>query len=155
MNDKTILHLLTGIPLFKDFSAKELKNLVSEKKYFLKFSNGQSIAEEGKIDKILYVLLKGKARVTKKSANNDTAFFHINEGAVYGMMYLLSKKKRPYICSIVSEGETMVAALTLDYIKTLDSRLQIKIKEQLMELMITRFEHLIAQHTGMMREILF
>jgi len=155
MNEKAILHCLTGIPFFTDFSAEELKNLVSEKKYFLNFSNGQSIVEEGTIDKNLYVLLKGKARVTKKSRGDDIAIFHINEGAVYGMMYLISKKERIYKCSIVSAEETMVAALTPDYFKNLDSMFQIKIKEQLLELMFTRIENLITRHTDLMREMLF
>ena len=155
MNEKAILHCLTGIPFFTDFSAEELKNLVSEKKYFLNFSSGEAIVEEGTIDKTLYILLKGKARVTKKSGRNDIAIFHINEGAVYGMMHLISKRERTYKCSIVSEEETMVAALTPDYFKSLDSMLQIKIKEQLLEIMFTRIEHLIGKHTDLMREMLF
>ena len=155
MDEKAILHWLTGTPFFTDFTAEGLKNLVSQKKYFLEFTDGQCIVEEGKIDKTLFVLLKGKTRVSKKSKNEDITVTHLNEGAVFGAMFLISKKERPYKFSLISEGETTVIGLTSDFFKSLDSGLQIKLKEQLMELVFTRLDNLVEKHSDLMKDMLF
>jgi len=155
MDEKAILHRLKGIPFFSDFSPEELRTLASDQKYILNFENEQLIVEEGRIDKALYVLLKGKVRVTKKSKDKDITLSHLNQGAICGAMFLISKKERSTQYSLISEGGTTLIGLPPDYFKTLDPGLQIKLKEQLMEVVFTRFENLATKHADLMKDMLF
>jgi len=154
MDEKVILHWLQGIPFFKEFSAEELKNLASEEKRFLTFEKDQPIIREGETDKTLYVLLKGKAKATKKVSNQEIIITHLNEGAVFGAMYLISKKDRPYMLSSIPEERITVVALTPDYFKTLDTNLQLIIKQQLIEMVCTRLDHMVEKHANLMKEML-
>ena len=155
MDEKIIFHWLKGVPFFSDFSAEQLQRLAGEKKYILKFSNDQTIIKEGNIDKTLFILLKGRARLTKRTSKNvDATITHLNDGAVCGAMFLISKKERPYQCSLISEGQSTFVGLTHDFFKTLEPGLQMKLKEQLMELVFTRLDNLIAKHADLMGEML-
>jgi len=155
MDEKVILHWLKGTPFFSDFSPEELQRLASEQKHVLKIENERFIVKEGQIDKTLFILLQGKVRVTKKINNKDITFSYLNQGAICGAMYLISKKERAHQVSLVSEGEITVVGLTPDYFKTLDPGLQIKLKEQLMELVFTRLENLATKHADLMKDVLF
>ena len=146
----TIVRWLEGIPFFEDFKREELESLASDQSHFYKFSQQDKVIQEGERDTALYILLKGTVRVTKQTSDKELTLSVLKEGAIFGEMTLLRKGKRT--SSVIAESTCVIMVLKPYTLNNLDGRLLAKIKDQLLKIVLRRFERLEGKYTDLVNQ---
>ncbi len=150
MEAGTIVRWLEGIPFFEDFKKEELESLASDQGHFYKYSEKDRIIQEGERDTALYILLKGSVRVSKQLPDKEMTLSVLNEGAIFGEMTLLRKGKRT--SSVTAEKTCVIMVLKPYTLQNLDGRLLAKIKDQLLKIVLRRFERLEGKYTDLVNQ---
>ncbi len=150
MEVDTIVRWLEGIPFFEDFKREELESLASDQRHFYKYSENDRIIQEGERDTALYILLKGTVRVSKQTSGDELTLAVLNEGAIFGEMTLLRKGKRT--SSVTAEKTSVIMVLKPYTLQNLDGRLLAKIKDQLLKIVLRRFERLEGKYTDLVNQ---
>ncbi|NGZ06297.1 MAG: cyclic nucleotide-binding domain-containing protein [Magnetococcales bacterium] len=131
--------LMKDIPFFWDFTEEERHALVSRNSFFSNHQDGEHIVTEGDEDDALFVLLKGEAKVVRTS-QPERILAMLAPGAVIGEISFLTKRKRT--TNVIAFGEATVFRIDAYSMnrERLDPGLQTKIKNQLIELLVSRLE---------------
>jgi len=146
----TIVRWLEGIPFFEDFKREELESLASDQSHFYKYSENDRVIQEGERDTALYILLKGSVRVSKQTSDKDLNLAVLKEGSIFGEMTLLRKGKRT---SSVTADQTCIIMVLKPYtLQNLEGRLLAKIKDQLLKIVLRRFERLEGKYTDLVNQ---
>ncbi len=148
MDTKAVLRWLEGVPFFENFKEKELEELASKQSLFFKYEDNQRIIEEGDTDQVLYIILRGSVLITKTMPDKEVTLTKLNAGAVFGEMSLLRKGKRT--SSAFSENSSILMGMNPDTLEGMDFKLQVKFKDQLLKLVLKRFETVNNKYTALL-----
>jgi len=129
--------LLDTISFFKIFSPEEKKLILESESYFESFEPGEQIIEEGGLDNSLYIIIKGTAVVTK-SSHPDRVITTLSGGAIMGELSFLTQ--RPRSSNVKAAEKVVCFSLNRETMALLDSGMQHKIKDQLIEVLIGRLD---------------
>ena len=135
---KTKLHLikvLDGIPFFDIFDPEEKKEFASSDNYVLDCDPGSVIIEQGDLDFSTYILLKGEVILTNNK-NPDLMIATLKPGAVFGEISFMNRKARP--TNVIAKGKASILRLNGELFSKLKSTTQIKLKDQYIELLVSR-----------------
>lgn len=135
---KTKLHLikvLDGIPFFDIFGPGEKKEFASSDNYVLDCDPGSVIIEQGDLDFSTYILLKGEVLLTNNK-NPDLMIATLKPGAVFGEISFMNRKARP--TNVIAKGKASILRLNGELFSKLKSSTQIKLKDQYIELLVSR-----------------
>jgi CRP-like cAMP-binding protein len=135
---KTKLHLikvLDGIPFFDIFDPEEKKEFASSDNYILDCDPGSVIIEQGDLDFSTYILLKGEVILTNNK-NPDLMIATLKPGAVFGEISFMNRKARP--TNVIAKGKASILRLNGELFSKLKSPTQIKLKDQYIELLVSR-----------------
>lgn len=135
---KTKMHLikiLEGIPFFDSFDPEEKKEFASSDNYILDCDPDSVIIEQGDLDFSTYILLKGEVVLTNKE-NPGLTIATLKPGAVFGEVSFLKRKPRP--TNVIAKGKASILRLNGELFNKLKSPTQIKLKDQYIELLVSR-----------------
>jgi CRP-like cAMP-binding protein len=134
-----IVQLMSNIPFFKDFNNEEKRAIAEIKNALARFPVGEYIIRQGTFERSIYILLKGKAAVTKKEV--PRAVIHtLNPGDVFGELSFLSK--RPRGTNIVAKTDVMVLQFHVEFFDKLAVEIREKLKDQFLHILINRLDNM-------------
>ncbi len=105
MSDKTV-ELLQDVPLFANFSKKQLKSVIKTAKE-KEFEDGDTIVREGDMSNVgFYLVLEGQVEVKR----GDKSLTKLGSGQFFGEMAVLDEKPRS--ADVVAVTDTTCLLLT-------------------------------------------
>ncbi|MBF0127915.1 MAG: cyclic nucleotide-binding domain-containing protein [Magnetococcales bacterium] len=131
--------LLESVPFFWDFTDEEKERLLSLDSYFESFRSGEHLIEEGAQDNALYIILKGSAHVTKTTSPGHV-IATLDAGTVVGEISFLTN--RPRTTNVVASEKMICFTINGQSMRELDSGMQHKIKDQLIEILVQRLDNM-------------
>ena len=111
-----VIEDLKQLPVFEPFSQDELQTLMNMSK-LRKYRSGETIIQEGNIDKWVYFLVNGKVKITKK---DETVAILGRAGDVFGEMRFIDNAPRS--AAATAEGDVVCIAVDSDYIDKLSGK---------------------------------
>ena len=108
--------------LLKDFSEQELNNLYSNAE-ILTFQPGGKIIRKGEIEEAMYLILKGKAKVTVNARGKEKILTLMGMGHIFGEMSFVSRQPRSVNVTAVEPSRIM--KIDRDILEGLDPQIQI------------------------------
>ena len=137
MNKDNLLKLMDNVPFFKEMDNAEREGLLAYEKHWMQFKPQEIILKEDEVDSGFFVLLEGKVRVLRGEPT-EVPLAQLAPGDLFGEITM--KAQRPRISSIEAEEEVTVFKVDALLIDKLSQRLIIKIKDQIINLVITRLD---------------
>ena len=137
MNKDHLLKLMDNVPFFKEMSTTEREGLLAYEKHWMQFKPQEKILKEDEMDYGFFVLLEGKVSVIRGQPP-EVPLAQLAPGDLFGEITM--KAQRPRISSIEAEEEVTVFKVDALLIDKLSQRLIIKIKDQIINLVITRLD---------------
>jgi len=148
MANESILNLMGNIPFFDQLTKQEMKNLASLDSNVVRFSPSEFIIQEGDLEFIVYVLLKGVVRVAK-TIPKEVTITKLKAGAIFGELSWVGK--RPRTTSVIADGDVIALKLDLESIDRFGPVLAKKIQDKLMGILVTRLEKMNEQLSQLVR----
>jgi CRP-like cAMP-binding protein len=149
IDEDVYFNLLRRVEFFDQLSDEELRQVASTPKFFQKFAMGKYIITEGSEDHSLYILLKGKAVVTKKSRPKFPLAI-LNEGTAFGEMSLISK--RPRATDVIAyQGEAMTLRIDEKFLEEVPAEIQSKIKDKIIVILVNRLDDMNAKYSRLVK----
>jgi CRP-like cAMP-binding protein len=94
------------VPLFDDLAPGAFMELVNKLAY-KRFGAGEQILREGDLGRSFFIIVEGKIRIWKNVDGKEMTLAHLEEGAFFGEMALLSGAPRTASVSAVVETELL------------------------------------------------
>ncbi len=134
-----LMSLIFRIGFFKSFTPEE-KYLLGDCKSFTEtYLQGDYIIQEGEKDDSFFIMLRGKAYITKNSLPR-MKLSELKPGAVFGEISVLAK--RPRTTNIVAAEETLVLRFNSELYEILGPELGCKIRDQLVKILILKLDRM-------------
>lgn len=134
--------MIEGMPMFEHFSEDEKKEFVQRQYSILKFKNGDDIITEGELSKSLYLLVKGTCLITKTADNAKIRLSKLSPGEIFGEMSFFSDKPRQ--STVTAIDDVLVLKMDDNFFEKINPSIRAKIKEYLIELLISRLDNMNA-----------
>lgn len=148
MNKDKLLKLMDGIPFFREMDEADRENLLTHKKHWVQFKPQETILKEDEVDYGFYVLLEGKVSVMR-SKPAEVSLAQLVPGSIFGEITM--KAKRPRSSSIEADNEVTLFKVDSQLMEQLSPELTIKIKDQIIDLVITRLDEVNNQLNSFIR----
>jgi signal-transduction protein with cAMP-binding, CBS, and nucleotidyltransferase domain len=133
------LKLMQEIQFFKDLDGHVLDNLADCDDYFFHFKEGEYIIQQGESDTPVYILLKGKAIVTRNQ-NPNSELAKLNYGSVFGTVSLTENPLRE--TNVIARNDVMVFRMKRDLVETFDEETQKLFCRLCKQVLVERLEKL-------------
>ena len=146
-NDK-LTRLMDEIPFFKEMDAEDRDSLLSFKSHWVEFKPGEEILKEDEVDYGFFVLLDGDVSVMR-SKPAEVTLAQLVPGSIFGEITM--KAKRPRSSSIVADNDVSLLKVDGQLIDKLSPELTIKVKDQIIHLVITRLDEVNHQLNSFVR----
>jgi CRP-like cAMP-binding protein len=137
MNKDNLLKLMDNVPFFKEMDKAEREGLLAYEKHWMQFKPQEKILKEDEVDYGFFVLLEGKVSVIR-SKPTEVSLAQLVPGALFGEITM--KTQRPRTSSIEADEEVTVFKVDALLIDKLSPGLIIKVKDQIIDLVITRLD---------------
>jgi CRP-like cAMP-binding protein len=137
LSPKQLLDVFAKVSFFEFFTIAEKELVANFKSNMLGFTNGQYIIRQGDTDNSVYILLKGKANITKKE-KASVIINTLKAGAVFGEIAFFCSKTRS--TNVIANGSAMVLKMEWALFEQLPEEVKNKIKDKLIEVLIQRLE---------------
>lgn len=111
------------------------------------------IVRKGDIDRSVYIILVGSAKVLKSSGRSELVFGRLEAGDIFGEISLLRKGGRTF--DVKAEIQTIVISITAKHINSLPVNIQSKMKSQFLKIMLGRFEDINRKYTELLSKNTF
>ena len=138
--DKTYFNILRKVDFFNEMSNNELRDIASVPKHFKKFKAGEYIIMEGGNDRSLYIILNGRAVVSKR-INPDVHLAILEKGSPFGEMSLVSKRQRTTDVKAY-QGETLVLEIGQSFFKENNPEIPSKVKDKVINILVNRLDEM-------------
>ena len=143
-----IYKLLEQIPFFWNFTPEEKERIVEGDSFFESFEEGDYLIHEGAEDATLFIIIKGSVIVTKNS-HPDRIMTTLGAGTVMGELAFLSQ--RPRSTNVIAEEKTVCFVMDNSTMESMDPVFQLRIKNQLIEILIRRLDEVNTTLMAMVR----
>ncbi len=137
MNKDNLLKLMDNVPFFKEMSTTEREGLLAYEKHWMQFKPQEKILKEDEVDYGFFVLLEGKFSVLRGNPP-EVPLAQLAPGGLFGEITM--KAQRPRTSSIEADEEVTVFKVDALLIDKLSHGLIIKVKDQIINLAITRLD---------------
>ena len=138
---------------FNSFSPEDKSTFLASPPDFIKFNPGEMIVRKGDIDRSVYIILVGSAKVLKSSGRSELVFGRLEAGEIFGEISLLRKGGRTF--DVKAEIQTVVISITAKHIKSLPVNIQSKMKSQFLKIMLGRFKDINRKYTELLSKNTF
>jgi len=137
MDPEQLMTLTEGNPFFKFMKTEERRFLCSFSNAWETHPSGSHLIRTGDKDYGFFVLVRGSACVIKPK---DIFLAQLKEGEIFGEIAF--KTRRPRFSDVIAEEECLVFRMDDALLGKLSPDLQIKIKDQIIDVLIARLEDL-------------
>ena len=148
MDKDKLVKLMDEIPFFKEMEAAERESLLSLKSHWVQFKPQETILKEDEVDYGFFVVLEGEVSVMR-SKPAEVSLAQLVPGSIFGEITM--KAKRPRTSSIVADNDVSLFKVDSQLIDQLPSELTIKIKDQIIQLVISRLDEVNHQLNSFIR----
>jgi CRP-like cAMP-binding protein len=138
----SLLKMIEGMPMFEHFSEDEKKEFAQTQYSILKFKNGNDVITEGELSKSLYLLVKGTCLITRTADNAKIRLSKLSPGEIFGEMSFFSDKPRQ--STVTATDDVLVLKMDDNFFEKINPNIRAKIKEYLIELLISRLDNMNA-----------
>ncbi|MBF0124479.1 MAG: cyclic nucleotide-binding domain-containing protein [Magnetococcales bacterium] len=136
-----MLKLIEQIPFFWDFTQEERAVFVDSDSFFVNYAPNERLIREGDQDDTLMIILEGTA-VVYNDASPDVVLATLTSSAVIGELAFLTKQ--PRASNVMAQEKTTVFRIDGQAMTKLSPTLQLKIKDQLIKILVERLEQMNA-----------
>ncbi len=137
MNKDKLIKLMGETPFFKEMDKADHEVLISHKNHWMQFKPQEKILKEDEVDYGFFVLLEGQVSVTRNYPE-EVSLAQLVPGAIFGEITM--KAKKPRSSSIVADNDVTVFKVDHQLVDQLAPETVIKIKDQIIDLVITRLD---------------
>lgn len=137
-----LMEIIDVMPMFKNFTADEKNKFAEMEHSLVKFAKGDNIITEGEQTKSLYLLIKGSCLITKTEHDAKIRLSKLSPGEIFGEMSFFSDKPRQ--SSVTATEDVLVMKMNDDFFKLISPDIRDKIKDYLIELLISRLDNMNA-----------
>ncbi len=137
MNQDKLVKLMNEIPFFKEMDEADREGLLAHKSHWMQFKPQEKILKEDEVDYGFFVLLEGQVSVMR-SKPAEVSLAQLVPGSIFGEITL--KAKRPRTSAIEADNEVVVLKVDSQLMDQLSAEMIIKIKDQIIDLVITRLD---------------
>jgi CRP-like cAMP-binding protein len=137
MNKDKLTKLMDETPFFKEMDKADRENLLSHKNHWMQFKPQEKILKADEVDYGFFVLLEGQVSVMR-SKPEQVSLAQLVSGAMFGEITM--KAKRPRSSSIKADDKVTVFKVDNQLLDQLSPEMIIKIKDQIIDLVITRLD---------------
>ncbi len=137
MNKDKLLKLMNNVPFFREMDNAERESLLAHEKHWMQFKPQEKILKEDEVDFGFFVLLEGQVSVMR-SKPAEVSLAQLVPGSLFGEITM--QAKRPRTSSIEADEEVSVFKVDNQLMDDLPPELIIKIKDQIIDLVITRLD---------------
>ena len=130
--------LIADMPVFNEFSEKELRGFSDMDHAIVKYNRGDNIIKEGDESTMLYLLLKGSVMIVKKVDGHTIRLAKLKPGEIFGEMSFFSKKRRR--SDVVAGNDVLVLRMDEDFFRKVKPGIRDKVKNYFIELLVTRLD---------------
>ena len=148
MNKDKLVKLMDEIPFFKEMDETDREGLLVHKSHWVQFKPQEKILKEDEVDYGFYVLLEGEVSVMR-SKPTEVSLAQLVPGSIFGEITM--KAKRPRSSSIEADNEVALLKVDSQLMEQLSPELTIKIKDQIINLVITRLDEVNNQLNSFIR----
>ena len=138
----SIAEFLRDAPLLKKFSEAERQQFAEMKHAVLTFEKGDLIIKEGEQTRSLYLLISGSCLITKTEDGANIRLAKVSAGEVFGEMSCFSETPRK--SNVVANEKVMALKMDDDFFQKVPAELGSKIKDFLIELLVSRLDSMNA-----------
>jgi len=132
-----IFNLLNDLPFFDNFDDSEKREFISSENHILTVDSDSKIVTQGSIEFSLYFLLEGEVIVTKNEFPR-LVVATLGPGAIFGEISILSQS--PRTSNYIAKDEVKVLRLNGELFEKLTPPTQIKLNQQLIQVLIDQLE---------------
>ncbi len=137
MNKDDLLKLMDETPFFREMDSAERESLLTFENHWMQFKPQEKILNEDEVDYGFFVLLEGQVSVVR-SKPTEISLAQLVPGSMFGEITM--KAKRPRTSSIEADEDVSVFKVDGQLLDQLDPKLIIKIKDQIIDLVISRLD---------------
>ena len=137
MNKDKLVKLMDETPFFKEMDKADRENLLSHKNHWMQFKPKEKILKEDEVDYGFFVLLEGHVSVMR-SKPAEVSLAQLVPGSIFGEITM--KAKKPRTSSIEADNDVTVFKVDSPLMDQLSPEMVIKIKDQIINLVITRLD---------------
>ena len=137
MDKDKLVKLMDEVPFFKEMDDADRETLLSYETHWVQFKPEETILKEDEVDYGFFVLMEGKVSVMR-SKPAEVSLAQLVPGAIFGEITM--KAKRPRTSSIEADNEVSLFKVDSQLLDQLPPELTIKIKDQIITLVITRLD---------------
>jgi len=134
--------MIEGMPMFEHFSENEKREFAQTQYSMLKFKNGDDVIAEGELSKSLYLLVKGTCLVTRTADNTKIRLSKLSPGEIFGEMSFFSDKPRQ--STVTATDDVLILKMDDNFFEKINPSIRAKIKEYLIELLVSRLDNMNA-----------
>ena len=116
--------------------------------HMVSFKPGKLIIREGDIERSLFIIMEGTARVTLNKPPEVTVD-RLSIGAIFGEISLMDK--RPRTTAVTAEDRVTLLQMNGEMIERLNPILLNRIKNQLIEFLLQKLDHMNRELLRMVR----
>jgi CRP-like cAMP-binding protein len=137
MDKDKLVELMDETPFFKEMDKADREDLLAHKNHWMQFKPQEKILKEDEVDYGFFVLLEGQVSVMR-SKPEEVSLAQLVPGSIFGEITM--KAKRPRTSSIEADGDVTVFKVDSQLMDQLSPEMTIKIKDQIIDLVITRLD---------------
>ena len=136
------------IPFFKEMDSSDRENLLTHETHWVQFKPQEKILKEDEVDYGFFVLLEGEVSVMR-SKPAEVSLAQLVPGSIFGEVTM--KAKRPRSSSIEADNDVTLLKVDSQLLDQLSPELKIKIKDQILDVVITRLDEVNNQLSSFIR----
>jgi len=136
------------IPFFKEMDSSDRENLLTHETHWVQFKIQEKILKEDEVDYGFFVLLEGEVSVMR-SKPAEVSLAQLVPGSIFGEVTM--KAKRPRSSSIEADNDVTLLKVDSQLLDQLSPELKIKIKDQILDVVITRLDEVNNQLSSFIR----
>ena len=148
MNTEKLVKLMDEIPFFSEMDEADREHLLSQKAHWVNFNPQEKILKEDEVDYGFFVIMEGEVSVMR-SKPTEISLAQLVPGSIFGEITM--KAKRPRSSSIEADNEVTLFKVDSQLLDQLSPELTIKIKDQIINVVITRLDEVNHQLNSFIR----
>lgn len=130
--------IITDMPIFKEFTDKEIKIFAGMDHDISEFKRGETIIQEGECLTSIYIILKGSVKIVKKVDGRTILLAKLKPGELFGEMAMFSRNRRH--SDAVAGDDVQLLKIDDDFFKKAKPFIVDKLKNYFIELLINRLD---------------
>jgi CRP-like cAMP-binding protein len=148
MKKDNLIKLMDGIPFFKEMDTSDREDLLGHETHWVQYKPQEKILKEDEVDYGFFVLLEGQVSVMR-SKPTEVSLAQLVPGAIFGEVTM--KAKKPRTSSIEADDDVTLLKVDNQLLDQLSPELKIKIKDQILDVVITRLDEVNNQLSSFIR----